>query len=147
MVEFAKSVTSPQPVPPPATQLSSSEQNARATRASADPGGLNSTQTVAQVGEATRAPTGPQAVPSAEELTAAVAELRNSVARINRSLEFAIDKASERSVIKVIDSDTKEVVRQIPSEEVLALAAQLKELTESGADPAALAGTLFDARG
>jgi flagellar protein FlaG len=44
------------------------------------------------------------------------------------SLEFSIDDASGRTVVKVVDAETKELIRQIPSEEVLALARNLERI-------------------
>lgn len=37
------------------------------------------------------------------------------------NLKFSIDKDTERTVIKVVDKQTGDTIRQIPSEEVLAL--------------------------
>jgi flagellar protein FlaG len=41
-------------------------------------------------------------------------------------LTFALDRRSRRPVIKIVNRDTKEVVEQIPSEQVLRLAEDLK---------------------
>lgn len=40
----------------------------------------------------------------------------------NTNLNFSIDKESNKVVVKVIDKDTKEVVRQIPPDELLKIA-------------------------
>ncbi len=60
-------------------------------------------------------------------------ELRNAVREANdisklqsRRLNFSIDAVTDRIVVKVIDENTDEVVRQIPSEEMLKLAAHFK---------------------
>lgn len=42
-----------------------------------------------------------------------------------QNLEFTVDEGSDRTVVKVVDQKTKEVLRQIPSEEVLELAKAL----------------------
>ncbi|MGQ0658923.1 MAG: flagellar protein FlaG [Chromatiales bacterium] len=52
-----------------------------------------------------------------------------------RTLRFSVDKASGTMVIKVIDSETKEMIRQIPSEEMLVIASRLE---------AAITGVLLD---
>ena len=44
------------------------------------------------------------------------------------ALEFSIDKESGRVVVKIIDSATQELVRQIPMEEMLVLAKALGRL-------------------
>jgi flagellar protein FlaG len=43
----------------------------------------------------------------------------------NNALNFSVDQESKTTVVKVIDQSTKEVIRQIPSEEMLALAKAL----------------------
>lgn len=62
-----------------------------------------------------------------EVLNKAVQDLQRGVQNLQRSLEFSVDEASGRTVIKVVDKDTKEVIRQIPEEDVLALAARLAD--------------------
>ena len=47
---------------------------------------------------------------------------------VKRNLNFSIDDSSGQVVVKVIDGDSGEVVRQIPSEEVLKLAARLDDV-------------------
>lgn len=64
---------------------------------------------------------------SGAELDQAVEELNNVVQNIRRELNFSVDKDSGRTVIRVTDSATQEVIREIPSEEVLNLIAHLKE--------------------
>ncbi|SET27903.1 flagellar protein FlaG [Nitrosospira multiformis] len=44
------------------------------------------------------------------------------------SLEFSIDTDTDRIVIKIIDNETRELVRQIPMEEMLALAKTMNQL-------------------
>lgn len=44
------------------------------------------------------------------------------------TLEFSIDAESDKVVVKIIDSTTRELVRQIPMEEMLALAKALGRL-------------------
>ena len=58
-------------------------------------------------------------------------ELKNSVDAINRFLEdtsevhFSIDEDSGISVVKVIDTETKKVLRQFPSEQSLEIGKNL----------------------
>jgi flagellar protein FlaG len=44
-----------------------------------------------------------------------------------REVTFSVDRASQRPVIKVIDSTTKEIIQQWPLEYVLQLAAEIKK--------------------
>lgn len=60
--------------------------------------------------------------PSQPELDYAVNKLNEYIQNSRRDLHFSVDKDSGRVVVKVIDSETREVIRQIPSEEVIALA-------------------------
>jgi flagellar protein FlaG len=48
-----------------------------------------------------------------------VTQLNQHMQNLNRSLQFSVDDVSGDTVVKVVDSETKEVVRQIPSQEVL----------------------------
>jgi len=47
-----------------------------------------------------------------------------------QALEFSLDKGSNRVVYKLIDTNTGEVIRQIPSEEFLSLSRSLAAKTE-----------------
>ena len=69
----------------------------------------------------------PSKEPGQGELKAAVLELENFVQSVKRNLEFSIDEASGKMVVKVIASDSGEVIRQIPNEEVLKLANSLND--------------------
>jgi flagellar protein FlaG len=59
--------------------------------------------------------------PSRDQLDQAMSEVRKALAPVARNLQFSIDDATGRSVVKVVDSSTNEVIRQIPSEELLAI--------------------------
>ena len=72
-----------------------------------------------------------------QRLQDAVSELNSFVQNIRRNLEFTIDDESGRIVIKVIDSESKEVIRQIPPEEAVQLARTLEHATD---------GTLLNAK-
>ncbi len=70
-------------------------------------------------------PSEKRATPSSEVLSSAVDKMNQYVQAIRRELEFSIDENSGRTVIKVLDAETKEVIRQIPAEEVVSLAQNL----------------------
>lgn len=63
----------------------------------------------------------------ARSLNEAVSRLREQAQSVQRNLEFSVDDASGETVVKVVASDTGEVIRQIPSEVALKLAESLKE--------------------
>ncbi len=71
-------------------------------------------------------PSEPQAV-TAASLGEAVSSIKDFVQSIHRDLDFDLDDASGRMVVKVTDRASGEVVRQIPTEEALRLAENLKE--------------------
>lgn len=87
-----------------------------------------------------------------EEQQAAISDsvknLSRSVQSIARSLEFRVDESSGKTVITVRDSESKEVIRQIPSDQLLALSTRLQDLqAQREADPATdLTGILFTSK-
>lgn len=52
----------------------------------------------------------------------AVSQVNEFVQSLSRDLQFMVDEDSGRTVIKVLDTQTKEVIRQIPPEEMLRIA-------------------------
>jgi len=62
-----------------------------------------------------------------EELQAAVAQVSSYVQSLSRSLDIQSDDRTGDTVIKVFDKSTDELIRQIPSEEVLAISAAISE--------------------
>lgn len=45
-----------------------------------------------------------------------------------QNLQFSMDKSSGKTVVRVVDTSTQEVIRQIPSEEVLQMAQELDRM-------------------
>ena len=62
---------------------------------------------------------------SREQLKEAIKATNDFVSLVNNAVEFSLDDDTGITVVKVIDKNTKEVVRQIPSEEMLAIAKAL----------------------
>jgi flagellar protein FlaG len=56
-------------------------------------------------------------------------KLQDFVGEMNKGLEFSVDKDSGRDVIKVIDKNSGDLIKQYPSEEVLDLVAKLSAAT------------------
>jgi len=54
------------------------------------------------------------------DIREAIGKLDELVKSTRRDLQFSVDDESGETVVKIVDRQTKEVVRQIPSEEVLA---------------------------
>lgn len=74
------------------------------------------------------APDAPTIAPSKDDLTAAVNKLNEAMPPSAQSLEFEIDKDSKEVVVKIIDRTTREVVRQIPTEEALEMAKSIDKM-------------------
>ena len=49
---------------------------------------------------------------------------------LKRKLNFAVDDTTKKLVVKVVDEETGEVVRQVPANEMLRISAHLKQLRE-----------------
>ncbi len=64
-------------------------------------------------------------VTRAGQVESAVSRISDFVQNFQGDLVFTIDKESDRLVVKVVDSATKEVIRQIPEEETLSIARHL----------------------
>jgi len=92
----------------------------------------SSPETSALVRERVKVAVPAQAAPAQkankEELKAAVKSVREYVQPFNSNLEFSINDETDQVVVKIIDTATKEVIRQIPSEEMLAIAKALDSL-------------------
>ena len=69
-------------------------------------------------------------MPELPELERLAESLSNFARSLNRDLSFSVHEASGRMVVKVLDGETKEVIRQIPSEEFLRIS---ESLASSGA--------------
>lgn len=65
-----------------------------------------------------------------QSLSDAVQVLAEFVNLRGHNLNFSTDESSGRTVVKVIDAETKDVIRQIPSEEVLKTADKVRQLRE-----------------
>lgn len=63
--------------------------------------------------------------PKRDDLEKAVTDIREFVQAAQRKLDFSIDDSTGRVVVKVIATDSGDVIRQIPSETALKLAQSL----------------------
>jgi len=63
-----------------------------------------------------------------KELEAATQSVREFVRPINSNLEFSVNDDTGQLVVRIIDRTTKEVIRQMPSEEMLAVAKALDSI-------------------
>ena len=62
------------------------------------------------------------------EIQEAIDEVRRAIEPMARNLRFSVDDDTNLTLIKVVDSATDEVIRQIPSEEMVAIAKAIDKL-------------------
>ncbi len=67
-------------------------------------------------------------VSSVQEMEKAATDVQIILKRLNTELRFEVDSTLKEVHVKLVDPDTGEVIRQIPSEEVVALRKKMKEL-------------------
>ena len=68
---------------------------------------------------------------SQEALEKVVSQLNAYIQNTQRDVDFSVDDATGRVVVRVVDSVSEEVIRQIPSEEMLAISRHLVESLET----------------
>ena len=78
----------------------------------------------------------PQTQAHTQEVSEAVNEVNDFLKNMNRNLSFSVDEDSGDSIIIIKDSENDEVIRQIPSEELLVIRKKMDYLV----------GVLFDAK-
>lgn len=64
-------------------------------------------------------------IPDLDKADDAVKNINEALKSLSRNLEFSIDSDSNRSVVKVVDHETGEVIRQMPTPEALEIAKAL----------------------
>ncbi|MBA6137288.1 MULTISPECIES: flagellar protein FlaG [Pseudomonas] len=70
----------------------------------------------------------PMAVTDVDQVKAAVSQIESFLSSTRRNLEFTTDEESGKIVVRIIASDTGELVRQLPSEEALRIAHSLNDV-------------------
>ena len=66
--------------------------------------------------------------PGPEQVQQAVEQIQRVVPRVAQNLQFTVDKETGKTIIRVVDSRTEEVIRQIPTEEILSIARALDRM-------------------
>lgn len=65
--------------------------------------------------------------PNAAQLQHVLDSLNKSMQQSNRSMAFSVDANTKRLVVKLTDTETGQLIRQFPSEEVLAIAQSIDQ--------------------
>lgn len=67
---------------------------------------------------------------SVEHVRRAAEAINHALRQSNRNLEFRLDEQTNRVVVKLTDTETGEVIRQIPSDEMLAISRAIGEFQQ-----------------
>ncbi len=60
--------------------------------------------------------------PSAAEVKEALQTINSSMRELSRKLEFSVDPDSDRVIVRIVDQQTSEIIRQMPTHEALDIA-------------------------
>jgi flagellar protein FlaG len=63
---------------------------------------------------------------STTTLEKALGNVSAQVQMLQRSLHFSVDKESGEPIVRIVDTETQELIRQIPSQELLAIGERLR---------------------
>lgn len=75
-----------------------------------------------------------QPKPDQQEVEVAVKDLNSALELMNVQRQFSLEKDLNKVVVKLLDSESKDIIRQFPSEEAISLSKNIKEMV----------GMLFD---
>lgn len=68
--------------------------------------------------------------PSIAQLQRLINSMNKAIQQGSSNLEFTMDNDSERILVRLIDTSTGDVIRQIPSEEILAIAQSIEQMQQ-----------------
>lgn len=85
---------------------------------------------------------------ASEKLQQQVGQVNEQLAKLGQGISFSIDDSTKTSVVKLIDKDTKEVIKQFPSEQSLKIMQNIQDFLGSAqqsnvAGKGSLTGALF----
>lgn len=68
------------------------------------------------------------AQPTREVVAKAAAQLQEFVSSMGRNLNFSVDQTTGYNIVRVVNPDTGELIRQLPSEELLKISRDFQRL-------------------
>lgn len=68
--------------------------------------------------------------PTSAEIQQAVENLNKVLKQNNKNLEFSVDTDTKKVLVKLVDTETGDVIRQFPSEEALAIARSIDQFQQ-----------------
>ena len=121
-----------------AANAAAGSRNALAGNNSGAPSGEVTVSNPAAVTQSTGTQATPQSTPEEsidrKALEELAAQISDQIQIQRRSLSFSVDDNIGRTVVTVTDLESDEVIRQIPSEEVIRLAQTIRDLNEQLSD-------------
>jgi flagellar protein FlaG len=67
--------------------------------------------------------------PDPQKAAQAAKEINDFLKSSSAGIEFQIDNQSERVIVRVVDTETKQLIRQVPTEEMVAISHALDRMT------------------
>jgi len=71
---------------------------------------------------------GPAAAAGSDQVRFAAEKINHQLQTVAPNLRFSVDEDTGKTVVRVVDTDTGEIIRQVPSEEVLAISRSIDRL-------------------
>ncbi len=71
-----------------------------------------------------------QQQPTAPQLQNLVDNINKALKQSSKNLEFTIDAETSKSIVKLVDSETGDVIRQFPSEEAIAISRSIERIQQ-----------------
>lgn len=71
--------------------------------------------------------------PTSQQLQNALGAINRAMQLSNHSLEFRVDPETKEPVVQVVDTETGDLIRQIPSKEALAISVSIDQFLQRGA--------------
>ena len=102
-------------------------QQPQQQRTAVTPGGTTAARPVAPAAIDSNAKGKEDAQSELKDVKQAVSEINKAMQFMSRQLEFSVDTDSERTIVKVIDQQTREVIRQMPTKEALEIGKALEK--------------------
>jgi len=69
---------------------------------------------------------------SPQQLKNAVNSVNEALQQSNQNLEISVDSNTQQAIVKLVDSKTGELIRQIPTKEMLAIAQSIDQFLMNG---------------
>jgi len=68
--------------------------------------------------------------PSAAQLQNMVDNINQAMKQSNKNLEFSVDADTRKPIVKLVDTETGDIIRQFPSEEALAISRAIDQFQQ-----------------